>query len=157
MRGRFTACCRMVSAKRASIWEALLFARHRKLGNFVVLVDVNGLQGFGSTAEVASLELLASKIRGVGLRVEEIDSHAPEALDAALRLRRGEPLVVVLRTVKGHGVSFMEGRMEWHYLAMNEAQYHQALQDVAQTGGYEASRASTHEVGGWFIATTGVV
>jgi len=124
--------------EEGSIWEALLFAHHRKLPNLVVLVDVNGLQGFGSTADVASLEPLAPKVRGFGLQVEEIDGHAPEALDTALSRRRDEPLVVLLRTVKGRGVSFMEGRMEWHYLAMNEEQYNQAQRELAETTGREA-------------------
>lgn len=119
--------------EEGSVWEALMFARHQKLANLVVLVDANGLQGFGATTDIASLEPLAPKFRGFGLAVAEIDGHSPDALDAALAQRADEPLVVLLRTVKGKGVSFMEGRMEWHYLPMNEQQYEQALADVAET------------------------
>ncbi len=119
--------------EEGSIWEALLFAHHQKLANLVVLVDANGLQGFGSTAAIASLEPLVPKFRGFGLHVEEIDGHRPEALDAALARRGAEgPLVVVLRTVKGRGVSFMEGRMEWHYLALDKDQYERALRELAE-------------------------
>jgi transketolase len=118
--------------EEGSIWEALLFVRHQKLANLVILVDANGLQGFGSTREVASLEPLAPKFRGFGLQVEEIDGHAPDALDAALAQRRDEPLVVLLRTVKGRGVSFMEGRMEWHYLPLNAQQYELALRELEE-------------------------
>jgi transketolase len=116
--------------EEGSIWEAFLFARHQKLSNLVVLIDANGLQGFGSTADVASLEPLDEKLRGFGLHVADIGGHDPAALDDALLQRRGEPLVIVLRTVKGRGVSFMEGRMEWHYLPMNAEQYERALTDL---------------------------
>lgn len=118
--------------EEGSIWEALIFIRHHRLSNLVVLVDANGLQGFGGTREIASLEPLAEKIRALGLSVEEFDGHSPGLLQSALEPRRTEPLVIVLRTIKGHGVSFMEGRMEWHYLPMNEEQYRQALLEVAR-------------------------
>jgi len=116
--------------EEGSTWEGLLFARHHALDRLVALVDANGLQGFGSTSEIASLEPIAEKIRALGLRVEEIDGHAWEPLQAVLAAPRSGPLVVVLRTIKGRGVSFMEGRMEWHYLPMNEDQYRQALLEV---------------------------
>ena len=118
--------------EEGSIWEALIFARHHALENLVALVDDNGLQGFGTTAEIASLEPLAEKIRALGITVVEIDGHALEPLQAALAEPRSGPLVVVLRTTKGRGVSFMEGQMEWHYLAMSEAQYQQALLEVSK-------------------------
>jgi transketolase len=118
--------------EEGSLWEAVMFVRHQKLANLVVLVDANGLQGFGSTGEVASLEPLGTKFRGFGLQVEEIDGHSPDALTAALAKRSNEPLVVLLRTVKGRGVSFMERRMEWHYLALNPEQYQLALEELAE-------------------------
>jgi transketolase len=118
--------------EEGSIWEALIFARHHGLNNLVVLIDDNGLQGIGKTTEIASLEPLGDKIRALGLRVEEIDGHALEPLHAVLAIPRSGPLVLVLRTTKGHGVSFMEGLMEWHYLPMTETQYRQALLEVAR-------------------------
>ena len=116
--------------EEGSTWEALLFARHQKLANLVALVDANGLQGFGSTSDVASLEPIAPKLAGLGLDVHEIDGHDPAALDAVLQIPRIAPLIVVLRTIKGRGVSFMEGRMEWHYLPMTEAQHTQAQAEL---------------------------
>ncbi len=118
--------------EEGSVWEALIFARHNRLANLVLLIDANGLQGFGGTDEVASLEPLGARISGFGLDVIEIDGHDPTALDAALARRGDGPLVVVLRTVKGRGVSFMEGRMEWHYLPLDEAQYRRALDELGQ-------------------------
>jgi transketolase len=118
--------------QEGSIWEALIFAHHQALANLVVLVDANGLQGFGSTADVASMDGLAARIAAFGIDVTEIDGHAPDALDHALAGRRDGPLVIVLRTVKGRGVSFMENKMEWHYLAMNDEQYAQALRELGE-------------------------
>jgi transketolase len=113
-----------------SCWEALIFARHHRLDNLTILVDLNGLQGFGTTQEVADLDPLADKFRTFGLPTEEIDGHDPEAIRQALRADRGGPIAVVARTVKGSGVSFMEDRMEWHYLPLTEAQYRQAVEET---------------------------
>lgn len=117
--------------QEGSTWEALMFARHHGLANLVALVDANGLQGFGRTEEVAALPPLAARLQGLGLAVEAIDGHSPRALHRALAHRPADgPLVVVLNTVKGHGVSFMEDRLEWHYLPMKPDQYAQALDEV---------------------------
>ena len=103
-----------------SCWEALIFARHHRLDNLTILVDLNGLQGFGTTREVADLDPLAEKFRAFGV---------PTAGDRRTR-SRGDPAgdrdgiatglsAVVARTRKGCGVSFMEDRMEWHYLPLD--------------------------------------
>jgi transketolase len=113
-----------------SSWEALIFAKHNRLDNLTILVDLNGLQGFGTTREVADLDPLAEKIRTFGLPAEEIDRHDLEAISRALRSDRGGLNAVVARTVKGNGVSFMEGRVESHYLPLTEAQYRQAIAEV---------------------------
>ena len=136
MRGeRGTIYCLLSDGEceEGSIWEAAIFAHHQKLANLVVLIDANGFQGFGSTTEVASLEPIAPKFKAFGLDVAEIDGHSPEALDEALSRRGDGPIVVIMRTVKGRGVSFMEGRMEWHYLPLNEEQYRLALAELDQS------------------------
>ena len=74
-----------------SCWEALIFARHHRLDNLTIMVDLNGLQGFGTTREVADLEPLAEKFRAFGLPTEEIDGHDPDAIRRALRSRRTRP------------------------------------------------------------------
>ena len=116
-----------------SNWEALIFARHHRLDNLTVLVDVNGLQGFGSTEDVASMEPMIDRFRGFGLQVQEGDGHDPESLARLVDRERGEegPRVVLLRTVKGKGVSFMENRMEWHYIPLDLDHYRHAVADVA--------------------------
>jgi transketolase len=113
-----------------STWEALIFVRHQRLDNLTLLVDLNGLQGFGSTREVADLEPLAAKFRSFGLPTLEVDGHDPDGLERAVKSHAGGPRVVVAQTHKGCGVSFMEDRMEWHYLPMSEVQYRQAVQEI---------------------------
>lgn len=113
-----------------SCWEALVFAAHRRLKNLVILTDLNGLQGFGSTKEVADLGSLTDKLRSFGIEAVEIDGHDFGAIRHALELDVAGPLAIVARTRKGRGISFMENRMEWHYLSMNEMQYNQAVQEI---------------------------
>jgi transketolase len=113
-----------------SCWEALIFARHQKLDNLTFLVDLNGLQGFGTTREVADLEPLADRFRAFQLSTVEVDGHDSRALAAALAVSAPVPHVVIARTRKGCGVSFMEGCMEWHYLPLSAEQYGQARQEL---------------------------
>jgi len=113
-----------------SCWEALIFARHHQIDNLTLMVDLNGLQGFGTTREVADLEPLATKFHAFGLPTVEVDGHNPDELERALKGQGTGLQVIVARTHKGHGVSFMEDQMEWHYLPMTEAQYQQAVQEI---------------------------
>jgi transketolase len=114
-----------------SCWEALIFVRHHRLDNLTLIVDANGLQGFGSTREVADLDPLADKFRAFGLETVEIDGHDPRAIVKALQPGSG-PRAVVARTIKGRGVSFMENKMEWHYLPLTEPLYRQAVEEVGR-------------------------
>jgi transketolase len=116
-----------------SSWEALIFARHHDLDNLTVLVDLNGLQGFGTTREVANLDPLAAKFQAFDVPTLEIDGHDPSAVRRAIEAGRNELTVIVAHTRKGCGVSFMEDRMEWHYLPMTESQYLEAVQEIDQT------------------------
>lgn len=116
--------------QEGSNWEALIFAAHQGLQGLCVLVDANGLQGFGSTAEVAGMQDLAPRLRAFGVAVQELDGHDPQALLQALQATEPGPKVLLLRTVKGKGVPFMEGRMEWHYLPLDEDSYRKALEGL---------------------------
>jgi transketolase len=114
-----------------SVWEALIFATHHKIENLVLIVDANGLQGFGKTCEVANLSPIADKFKAFGCNVVEIDGHADGSLLSAANVHcNGKPLVIVANTTKGRGVSFMENRMEWHYLPMTPTQYEQAIKEL---------------------------
>jgi transketolase len=113
-----------------SAWEALIFIRQHNLDNLTLLVDRNGLQGFGATEEIADLGPLAAKFSDFGLRSAEVDGHDPQAILEACRVVPGRPAAVVAHTTKGHGVSFMQDRFEWHYLPLTEDLYHQAVHDL---------------------------
>ena len=113
-----------------SCWEALIFAAHHRLDNLTLIVDCNGLQGFGTTREVANLEPLSEKFSAFGIRTLEINGHDVEAICASLEQQAGGPIGVVAQTRKGCGVSFMEDQMQWHYLPMNTQQYEQACREV---------------------------
>jgi len=116
-----------------SSWEALTFVAHQKLSGLSLIVDLNGLQGFGTTSAVADLGALGDKLRGFGLHVSELDGHDPNAIERALR--DGAPdraSALIAHTVKGKGVSYMEHQMEWHYLPMNAAQYDQAMLEISR-------------------------
>jgi transketolase len=116
--------------QEGSTWEALIFATHRRLANLTILVDHNNLQGMGSTNAIASMSPLWEKLTGFAVAVDVVDGHDPAAIRAALDRSVDRPHLIFLQTKKGSGVSFMEERMEWHYLPLNEEQYQKALQEI---------------------------
>lgn len=115
-----------------SSWEAILFAGHHRLAGLTAIVDCNGIQSFGAVKEVLDLEPLADKWRAFRWAVAEVDGHDHAALEAALARRdpEGRPTVVIARTVKGKGVSFMENQLAWHYRSPSAEQLAQALAEV---------------------------
>lgn len=113
-----------------STWEAVIFARQRGLANLTLLVDANGLQGFGTTADVADLGSLGNKLREFGWEVDEVDGHDVDAIATAGDRIGSAPRAIVATTVKGRGVSFMEGRFEWHYLPLTPDLYAQAVREI---------------------------
>ncbi len=118
-----------------SNWEAVIFGRHQHLDNLTIVVDLNGLQGFGTTAEVADLHPLATKLRDFGWEVDEVDGHDVAAFLAAAQRRCDVPRAILASTVKGKGVSFMEGKVEWHYLPLTAELYAQAVREVRAAAG----------------------
>ncbi len=116
--------------QEGSTWEALNFICHHRLTNLTVMVDHNTLQGFGSTDAVASMAPLADKLRGFKIDLQCVSGHDLDAIRGALATPAARPRLVILETIKGHGVSFMENKMEWHYLPLKEDQYLQAITEV---------------------------
>jgi transketolase len=100
------------------VWEAAMFAAHHRLDNLVAVVDVNGMQALGHTRDVLGMDPLARRWEAFGWLAVEADGHDEADLLAALTggiAGRAGPAVVLARTVLGKGVSYMEGRLEWHY------------------------------------------
>lgn len=114
-----------------SVWEGVNFANHHQLSNLLVIVDANGLQGFGKTHEVLDMEPMADKWKTFGFDTREIDGHDfTQIADACSDLHPTKPRCVIARTSKGKGVPFMEGKLEWHYLPMSEEQFKKALEGL---------------------------
>ncbi len=113
-----------------SCWESLIFASHRRLDNLCILVDLNGLQGFGTTREVANLDSMVEKFHTFGIETQLIDGHDPQAIHEALLKDIPGPQAIVAVTCKGYGVSFMEDQMDWHYRQLSEPLYHRALREI---------------------------
>ena len=117
------------------IWEALMFAAHYKLDNLCIAVDVNGLQIDGKTKDVMNSEPLDKKFEAFGCNVIKIDGHNFDELEKAFEFfhsnrNSGKPTVILMKTVKGKGVSFMENVADWHGKAANQAQLEQALKEL---------------------------
>jgi transketolase len=116
-----------------AMWEAMLFAAHRRLSNLTVIVDANGFQAMGQTEEVLRLEPLASKFAAFGFDTVECDGHDVSAIARALRCEEGGqtgPRAVIARTVKGHGVSFMAADNRWHYTRLSDDALAAALEEL---------------------------
>jgi len=117
--------------QEGSTWEALIFLSHHNLSNLTILVDQNNLQGFGSTTDVASMAPLQKKLQGFDVEIHEVPGHDLDMIRQALSATSTRPKIIILKTTKGSGVSFMENKMEWHYLPLNKDQYQQAISEVA--------------------------
>lgn len=100
-----------------SNWEAALFASHHSLDNLTIFIDRNHLQSLRSTEDTISLEPLTDKWRAFGWNVENVDGHSiGDLISSYERLAsKGSPAAIVCETIKGKGVSFMEGTIAWHY------------------------------------------
>jgi transketolase len=119
--------------QEGSTWEALIFAAHHRLANLTVLVDHNGLQGFGGTAEVASMSPLWERLQGFDIERQVIDGHDLAAIRQALGASGERPRFVFLRTIKGKGISFIENRMDSHYLPLSAEHYAAARAELERS------------------------
>ena len=123
--------------EEGQIWEAVMTAAHRKLDNLTAFVDSNRLQIDGPVADIKSMEQIGDRFAAFGWHVVEIDGHDIAAIMAALaeaRNTQGRPTVIVARTVKGKGVSFMENRVGWHGTAPKPDQVQAAVAELDASG-----------------------
>ena len=122
--------------QEGQVWEACMFASHYKLDNLCVIIDNNGLQIDGDVAKVMSPYPIVDKLEAFGFYTQAIDGHDMEAIENALNAAKavkGQPSAIVMKTVKGKGVSFMENNAGWHGVAPNDAQYEQAMDELKAT------------------------
>ncbi len=116
-------------------WEAMMFAAHYKLDNLCIIIDSNGLQIDGPVAEVMNSAPIAEKVAAFGCNVIEMDGHDFDSIEAAFgaaKNENGKPSVIIAKTVKGKGVSFMENQVSWHGSAPNDEQYEIAMKELKE-------------------------
>lgn len=121
--------------QEGQVWEASMFAGHKKLDNLVVIVDNNGLQIDGNIEDVCSPYPIADKFKAFNFNVVEIDGHDFDQIADAFKAAReckGMPTAIIAKTVKGKGVSFMENQASWHGSAPNDEQFEIAMKDLEQ-------------------------
>ena len=119
--------------EEGQVWEAAMFASHYQLDNLLAIVDYNGLQIDGKLSEVCSPEPIPEKFAAFGWHVIQMDAHDFDSIEAAFAEAEqivGQPVVIVQKSVKGKGVSFMENQAGWHGKAPNLAEYEQALEEL---------------------------
>ena len=110
-----------------------MFASHYKLDNLCVIVDNNGLQIDGEVTKVMNPHPIDAKLAAFGFDVQCIDGHDFEQIEAAMEHSKtvtGKPSAIVMSTVKGKDISFMENNAGWHGVAPNDAQYEQAMAEL---------------------------
>ncbi len=122
-------------SEEGQVWEASMFAAHYKLDNLCVILDLNGLQIDGPTAEVMNPAPHDKKFEAFGFHVITIDGHDFEQIESAFaeaREVKGKPTVIIARTTKGKGVSFMENSVSWHGAAPNDEQHATAIAELKE-------------------------
>ena len=120
-------------SQEGQVWEAAMFASHYKLDNLVAILDLNGLQIDGPITEVMNPTPHDEKFRAFGWHVISIDAHDFDAIEAAFAEAKtvsGKPTVIIARSTKGKGVSYMENSCEWHGQAPKEDLYKVAVADL---------------------------
>lgn len=123
--------------QEGQVWEASMFAGHRKLDNLVVIVDNNGLQIDGKIDDVCSPYPIDKKFEAFNFHVINIDGNDFDQIDAAFKeakATKGQPTAIIAKTVKGKGVSFMENNAGWHGKAPNDEEYATAMADLEKIG-----------------------
>ena len=119
--------------EEGQVWEAAMFAGHKKLDNLVVIIDNNNLQIDGTIDEVNSPYPIDKKFEAFNFHVINVDGNNFEQLDKAFKEARtvkGQPTAIIAKTVKGKGISFMENQVYWHGVAPNDEQYEMAMKEL---------------------------
>ena len=134
---RVYALCGDGEIEEGQIWEAAMFAGHRKLDNLVVIIDNNNLQIDGSIDEVCSPYPIDKKFEAFNFHVINVNGNDFDDLDRAFKEARNTknmPTAIIAHTLKGKGVSFMENSVEWHGKAPNDEEYAIAMEDLRKAG-----------------------
>lgn len=120
--------------EEGQVWEAAMFAGHKQLDNLTVIVDWNGLQIDGTTAQVGGVEPLDQKFMSFGFDTVIIDGHDFDEIERAFAdaRRSDKPFAIIMKTIKGKGVSYMEDEVGWHGKAPNKDEYETAMNELSE-------------------------
>ena len=113
-----------------TVWESILFASSKKLNNLIAIVDFNGWQGIGRTKSILNLNPFSEKWKSFGWNVKKINGHNHRQLYNCLKKRYSKPTVIIAKTIKGKGVSFMEDDNNWHYRIPNISEVKKAKKEL---------------------------
>lgn len=117
--------------QEGSVWEGAMFAPAMGLDNFTAIIDCNNLQGYGRPSEICHYEPVRAKWEAFGWHVCDVDGHDFQQLDQALHeAANGKPRLIIARTVKGKGVSFMENELIWHYYIVTDEHKARAFEEL---------------------------
>ena len=118
--------------EEGQVWEAMMFAHQYKLDNLCIIIDCNGLQIDGPCSEVMSAEPIDEKVKAFGFEVVTVDGNDFDDLEKAFDLfhKSSKPFAIIMKTVKGKGVSYMENQVGWHGKAPNEEEYNIAMAEL---------------------------
>lgn len=128
------AICGDGEMDEGSIWEMIMFAGQHRLDNFTIVVDCNQIQAMGNTKDIIDLRLLSDKLILFGWNTIDVNGHDHDELREAFRAdSNGKPKAIISHTVKGHGVSFMEHSLWWHYQIPFSHYYQEAIDELMTT------------------------
>jgi transketolase len=114
-----------------SVWEAVMFAAKHRLCNLTLIIDRNGLQSYAREMDVLDMGDLSEKLRVFGWDAVDIDGHNYTAIETALKTTHEQkPFAIIAHTVKGKGISFMENKLEWHFLSPKEKDYEVGMKEL---------------------------
>lgn len=121
--------------QEGEIWEAAMFISYQNLCNLVVIIDNNGIQATGHNKDIVESGSIRDKWNAFGFNVAEVDGHDADALSKEMKKETSRPKVIIAHTIKGKGLSFVEGKGNWHYKMPSEKEIETGLKELLMTKG----------------------
>ena len=115
-----------------SVWEAAMFISKENLKNILIFIDCNGLQGYDRTEDIFKFEKNKNMWEALEFEVIEIDGHNFEEIEKVYKYKNDRPIVVLAKTIKGKGISFMEDKLEWHYKSPNLEEFKKGIKELEE-------------------------
>jgi transketolase len=117
-------------SQEGSVWEAITLASALKIKNITLIIDINNLQGFGNTNAIIPLDSFEPKFKAFGWETYSANGHNLKQIEDLLLKPQNGPKVILARTIKGHGISYMENQLKWHYQSPNAEELKQGYKEL---------------------------